>query len=547
MPLKDTPLDTGMTTYDMVVVGSGSAGLTCALYGAVSGLRVLILEKAAVFGGTSAMSGGGIWVPANHVARDFGVNDSVAEALEYIRHASPSGWAETEEPLWQAFATNAPDMLNFVERHTKLEFELIGQPDPDSELPGGKTFGRMVSPRIYRQAPVSRRSVRQSTLPHIFSFREMHERVPYKHPLRVGFQLAPQLTWRWATSRVGQGRALISGLLEACLRHGCTVTAGANVTRLLTEGLRVRGVAYVRNGRELVANASRGVLLATGGFEWNRQSLERYFPGPIDLIGSPPTNEGDGHRLARSIGAELTHMDQAAIHPAIPTLYEGRVLGIPIMFQAAPGAIVVNGLGQRFASEFDHNIGYILDHRDPATGQPINLPAWVIGDQFLMRGSPVLRWYAARSPGWVRQARDIASLAKLINLPADALQATVERFNSFCRQGRDHDYRRGESAWERYKSAAGGPANSTANSLKELNRPPFVAIPFNRSILGTKGGARTTIDAQVLRPDGTIIDGLFCAGNAMANPFGTKAVGAGTTLGPCMTWGYIAARRMCSD
>jgi 3-oxosteroid 1-dehydrogenase len=192
-------------------------------------------------------------------------------------------------------------------------------------------------------------------------------------------------------------------------------------------------------------------------------------------------------------------------------------------------------------SECDYNIGEALDWRDWLTGEPIRLPVWVIADsRFLARSLP-FRWYARYHPGWIVKAPTIDALAKRIQLPAKALAATVSRFNGFCLQGRDEDFRRGESIWEAKKF--GG----AAAQLKPIERPPFLAMTFNRSLLGTKGGVRTDRGGRALRGDGSVISGLYAAGLTMANPIGTRALGAGTTLGPNLTWGFICAESLIQD
>jgi 3-oxosteroid 1-dehydrogenase len=529
--------------FDFVVVGSGAAALTAALTASVGGLRVAILEKTDRIGGTSAMSGAGTWIPANHLARNAGIVDSPEEALTYLRSAAPDGWAEQEEPLWRAMVTQAGRMLAFVEQHTPLRYELTDEPDPFAEHPGGKpNGGRMVSPRALSRRLVGRYApaLRRSTLPHIFTYQEMKTLDPYHHPLRAGLRLLPKLAMRWLTDSRGQGSALITGLLQGCLAHGCQLELGARVTALSRDGSgRVTGVELEQRGVSRHLAATGGVLLATGGFEWDEALRATHFPGPFDRNGSPRANTGDGQRMAAAVGAQLDRMDQANVYPTIPTVYEGKPHGLPMIFQAEPHAIVVDRHGKRFVSEYDFNIGEAVDRR-AADGSPLHLPAWIIGDRRFLRRSAPLRHYARQQPGWVRRSGDLASLARAIGVPEDALEQTVARFNAFCARGRDDDFGRGEGVWERYK--AGRPADSDTNpALGSIERGPFVAIPFNRSILGTKGGARTDDRGRALRADGSLIEGLFCAGLAMANPIGTRPMGSGTTIGPNMTWGFIAA------
>jgi len=530
---------------DVLVIGSGSAALSAALRAAVGGLRVTVLEKTELLGGTSAMSGAGTWVPANHHAAEAGIEDSVQEAIEYIRAASPPDWREQEDELWSAFAKNAPLMLRFLEDHTPLRFVLAAEPDIMAERAGGKIRGRMLSPLPLGKNMLGAYAdkIRPSTLPHLFTYQEVYDDDLYHHPVRATLKRSHRLLWRLLTNRRAQGNALVTGLLKGCLDHGCRIETSSRAVELLTdpEATSVVGVVVETDGVRRVRHAGRGVVIATGGFEWDKTMLSRYFPGPIDWLGSPRSNEGDGQRLAAAVGAALAHMDQANIYPAMPTFYEGRPHGIPLVFQAEPHAILVDRDGKRFVSEYDFNIGEAIDRRDPETGMPNHLPAWVIADRrFLKRSLPFL-WYARKSPGWLVRAPSLRDLAGKIKLPAAELKSTVARYNEFCAKGKDLDFRRGESLWERFK--AGGPGRA----LAPIERPPFCAMPLNRSILGTKGGARTNARGQVLRPDGSVISGLYAAGLAMANPIGTRAVGPGTTIGPNLTWGFICGESLVKD
>jgi 3-oxosteroid 1-dehydrogenase len=536
---------------DVVVVGSGSAALACALTAAVGGARVIILEKAAVLGGTSAMSGAGTWIPANHHMLAAGMADSGGEALTYLRAAAPAGWQAREDPLWQAFVAHAPAMLEFLEAHTPLEFELVHHPDFYSEAPGGKFTGRMVSPKTISRNILGpwRDRIRRSTQPHIFTYRELIVGTVLSRPVRTLLAMAPRLIYRYLTRRVGMGNALITGLLKGCLERGCTIMAEARARRLITDadpGGRVIGIEVETTAGIKRVGAARGVVLATGGFEWNDELRARHFPGEIGLIGSPSTNTGDGHAMAAAVGAALDRMDQANIYPSTVTTYEGRRQALPLNELQQPHCILVNRRGQRFVSEGDPNVGVALDARDGATGQPIHVPAWRIFDARCARRSRLAMWFGRRDPGWFRRAGSIAELAGLIGLDPEVLAATVARFNGFAHQGRDEDFSRGESAWERFYTA--DPAKPGGNgALGTIERPPFWAAPFHRAILVTKGGPRTNELGQVLRSDGSRIAGLYCAGVAMANPIGSKAVGAGTTIGPCLTFGYICGLNLLRE
>lgn len=540
-------------TVDVAVIGSGAAALSGALAAAEGGASVLVLEKSHLLGGTTAMSGAGIWIPANHHMLAAGIADSPDEALTYIRANAPEGWATDEAPLWRAMVEHAPETLAFLERRTPLRFELVHHPDLYVESPGGKLTGRMVSPKAIalRMAGPWRRRIRGSTLPQLFTYRDFLEGVKLTQSVSGFLRLAPRIAWRWLARRVGMGNALVAGLVRGCLDSGCEIWAEARAVGLLTDGAaptegRVIGVEVETGGRRLAIRATKGVLIATGGFEWNPELRARHFPGEVGLIGSPRTNIGDGQLMAAAVGAQLARMDQANIFPSAPTRYEGERQALPFTELYFPHCILVDRTGRRFTNEGGPNVGVDLDRRDPATGLPVHVPAWRIFDAHYARLNPYGMRLARREPDYLRRADSIAALAPRIGLDPAALQETVARFNGFARAGKDADFARGETAWEKFYTGDAAKPNGNG-ALGAIETPPFYATPYHRAILATKGGPRTNERGQVLRADGSRIAGLYCAGVAMANPIGSKAVGAGTTIGPCLTWGYICGRNLLRE
>jgi len=525
---------------DVLVAGSGSAGLVAALHASAAGLSTIILERAGLVGGTTAISGAAIWVPANHHAAAAGLSDDRERALSYIRAVAPDGWGETEDALWRSFVDEAPNMLAFLERETPLRFSLTREADPHLDKAGAVSAGRMLSPAVLRRklAGPYARALQPPSLPHVFTFQEMLELDPFHHPLGAVLKRWPHLFWRWLTGARGMGTALVTGLLRGCLDHGCQITLDTRALAPIVEKGRVKGLVVEAAGRKRNILARKGVVLATGGFEWDAEWREKHFPGHCDFIGSPSRNDGDAHRIAASAGAELAHMDQANITGGFPLTASRRPFGVSAFFHQEPNAIVVNRHGRRFVNEYRFNLGEIMDERDPSTGQPVHLPAWLVSDQTFLKNAPILRHFAARNQGWIKKGQTIAALAEVTGLPADELAWTIERFNASCASGLDEQFHR--------ENAIPGAAKAGRSRLSPIAKAPFIAIPFNRTIVSTKGGPRTDAGGRVLRPDGSLIEGLYCAGAAMANPFGTWAVGAGTTLGPNMTWGYICAKSIIS-
>jgi len=529
----------GHKQTDVIVVGTGAAGLSAALAANVAGARVLVLEKADVIGGTTAMSGGCIWVPGHHYMAGMGLSDSREVALEYIRAVSPEGWHNTEEPLWAAFVEHAPAMLKFLEAHTPTRFTPNRDPDPYAEAPGGMAFGRNVSPRPIRLAILGawHNKVRKPSVDIALNYEEIVDTHFYSNPKKWMPRYMPRLLWRKLRGLRTRGNALTIGLLKGCLDRGIEIWSGATAQRLLKINGRVAGLELTQNEKTVLVSASKGVILASGGFEWNSAMMAEYFPGPVEWTASPSTNTGDGQRMAAEVGAALDRMDQALVMGTTPVMYEGQLQGLPAADYFLPHSMIVNRHGARFVNEKQMNIGLAFAEKDPETGTPAHLPAWRIYDgQFAAKYPHAMP--KANIPGNRFSAETLEGLALLIDIDPNGLVETARRFSAFARAGLDEDFGRGASVWDRNRG--GDPRQAPNPTLGTIEKPPFYAMPFKASFLGTKGGARTNEKAEVLDLEGKTIPGLYAAGNAMANSFGSKGVGAGTTLGPCLTWGYIA-------
>jgi 3-oxosteroid 1-dehydrogenase len=523
--------------YDLVVLGSGAAGLAAALVGCVLGARVLLAEKSELVGGTTAMSGGCIWVPNSHLMRAAGLHDSADDALAYIRAVAPEGWAEVEEPLWRTFVEHAPDMLSFVERHSTLRFGLGGEPDPYMDAPGARARGRNVSPRPFRFRALGpwRHRIRPSVMPYRLTYNEITDHHLVADPKQAIVRFGHRLLARTISDRRAMGQALVAGLLLACLRHGCVVRTGLRGQHLLARDGRVTGVEFEHPAASESVTARHAVVIATGGFEWNRAMMERYHPGPTRWTASPDTNTGDGHRMAAEVGALFDRMDQALIMGTRPVRYLGEAHATPAADYTLPHSMVVNRSGRRFVNEVQMNVGLGLDARHPLTGERLNAPAWRIYDsQYASRYR-----HALPSGPELIKAESLRALAERAGLDPDGLEREAARMTRFARSGHDEDFGRGSPGWDPGRN--GDPRVGPNSCLGTIERAPFYAFPLPVSFLGTKGGPRTNAGGQALDQHRQPIGGLYCAGNAMANPFGSKAVGAGTTLGPCLTWGYVCA------
>lgn len=539
-------------SYDLIVLGSGAAGLSAALYASAQGKRVLVAEKSEFIGGTTAMSGGCTWIPNNHLMATIGATDSRDAALTYLRAVAPAGWHDTEDAHWQAFVDAAPQMLRFVEAHSPLRFGLGREPDPYAEAPGALRAGRNVSPRPFRLPSLGRWAarIRPSPMPALLAYNEVTDTHLFANPKQAFWRFGLQLAWRKLTGRRAMGQALVAGLLAGCLQNGCEVRTGLRAVRLrvaddqVPDGDRATTTsnrptprvcgAEFENGEAI--DASLGVLIATGGFEWDEALMARYHPGPRRWTASPDTNTGDGLKMALALGAQLAHMDQALTMGTRPVEYLGKPHAVPAADYTLPHSMIVNPRGRRFVNELQMNVGLGLEERDPQTGARLHDPAWRIYDSQYARKYPHAM---PQGPDLVR-ADTLEELARRCGIDPGGLIDEASKMTRFASTGRDDDLGRGGFIWDPGRS--GDPRHGPNSCLGSIEVGPFYAFPFPASFLGTKGGPRTDEQGRVLHADGAAIAGLWCAGMAMANPIGSKAVGAGTTLGPCLTWGYICAR-----
>ena len=531
--------------FDVVVMGTGAAGLSAALSAHANGANVLVVEKSSLAGGTTAMSGGCIWVPRHHYAERMGVTDSREAVLEYIHAVSPEGWHNREAPAWAAFVDYAPEMLLFLEANTPLKFNPNRDPDPYAEEAGGLPFGRNVSAAPMRIGMLGdwKDKVRQPTSDLRLSYEEIVDTFFFANPKKWVPRFLPRLAWRKLMNMRARGNALTIGLLKGCLDKGIEIRLSTPARRLEMTNGRVSGLEIgADDARELV-RIEKGVVLASGGFEWNPEMMAEHFPGPVEWTASPSSNTGDGQLMAQEVGVQLDHMDQALIMGTTPVMYEGQLQGQPAADYFLPHSMIVNRHGRRFVNEKQMNVGLAFAEKNPETGTPAHLPAWRIYDaQFSKKYPHALPKKSV--PGNYFKADTLKELAAQIDVDANGLEQTAQRFSEFARKGVDDDYGRGGSVWDRNRG--GDPGHRPNPTLGTIEQAPFYAMPFKASFLGTKGGARTNERAEVLDQNDVPIPGLYAAGNVMANSFGSKGVGAGTTLGPCLTWGYIAGLNAAS-
>ena len=532
---------------DVVVLGSGGSGLIAALTAADAGARTMVLEKSEMVGGTTAISGGIVWVPNNPHMRQLGLQDSRADALAYLESLS---LGVMDMAMAAAFIDQAPLMIEYLEAHTPVHFHVaLGYPDYHPENPGGKPDGgRSLDPDLFPFAqlgPWQHRILNRGT--------DLHPQAPViPLTLNESMGLSPvdagMFAQRSEQDQRGMGQALVGSLLQGCLDKGVDVRTGIRARELIREGQNVVGLLAEQGAQTLRIRAHRGVILATGGFEWNRELVSAFLRGPLDGPASPPTNEGDGLLMAMALGAALGNMSEAWWMPTIP-IPDDSIDGYPLFRlclseRTLPGSLIVNMKGRRFANEAaDYNdIGRAFRTFDPTHLSFENNPAWLLFDNDFLRRYPIAGFgpNIEKPEGLIRSASTLDALAELISVPSETLSATVLRFNANAAQGVDPDFQRGVSrydAWNGDRTHAGAAA-----TLGPMQTAPFHALPLVAGALGTKGGPKTDVNGRVLDVRGRTIPGLYAVGNAMAGSTGMVYGGAGGTLGPALTFGWLAGK-----
>ncbi|MDH6549484.1 3-oxosteroid 1-dehydrogenase [Streptomyces sp. SAI-041] len=536
-------------TYDVVVIGSGAAGMTAALTAVKQGLTAVVLEKAPTFGGSAARSGAGIWIPNNPVILAAGVPDTPAKAAAYL--AAVVG-PDVPAARQRAFLAHGPAMISFVMANSPLRFRWMeGYSDYYPELPGGLPGGRSIEPDQLDGkllgAELAHLNPPYLDVPAgLVVFSADYKWLALSAVSVKGAAVAAECLARGTKAALlGQtpltmGQSLAAGLRKGLLDAGVPVRLGTPLTELYVENGTVAG-AVTPGG---LFRARRGVIVGSGGFEHNAAMRAQYQRQPIGTewtVGAKE-NTGDGIRAGQRLGAAVALMDDAWWGPAIPLPDDPYFC---LAERTLPGGLIVNAAGRRFVNEAApySDVVHTMYDRNPTDP---DIPSWLIVDQnyrnrYLFRDlAPTFvlpaDWY---SSGAAHKAWTVDALAASIGVPAGALRSTVDRFNSLALKGDDTDFGRGDSAYDHYYT---DPSVLPNSCLAPLWLPPYYAFRLVPGDLGTKGGLVTDARARVLRPDGSVVPGLYAAGNASAAVMGHSCAGAGSTIGPAMTFGYIAAR-----
>jgi 3-oxosteroid 1-dehydrogenase len=510
-------------TVDAVIVGTGAGALVAALTGRANGLEVLVIEKADVIGGTSAVSGGGIWAPNAPTLLEAGVRDDPAAILGYMQALAGDVVAEAR---LRRYVEEIPRMMAFLEQqseHLGAEaFEWAKgysdyRPDLGGTADGHSLFPKPIDRRLLGPdagivrtsspfAAARLRAVQKLPFGTWISRRDMHDLVMFRwggvsHKLVLG-----RLVWRGLRTRLSRaqvatfGNSLIIRLFLACRERGVETWRETSLRELVTDDdRRVVGVVAMRDGNPIVIGARRGVILACGGFDHNPELRRRYHPGGSDRWSAgSPDNVGDGLVAAQAVGAAVDLMDEAWWHTSV--VFPDNSLFPAVSERQQPGHFMVNQAGKRFVNEACNYSDFVHAQLSGHRTGVSHIPAWMIFDHQAWRrnfilghfpGTPTPReWLRS---GMLRRADTLEALAEQIGVPGDALHETACRFNAFARQGHDDDFNRGDSVYDRFYGDPRFPNPCLAPVIK----PPFYALAFIAGDLGTNGGLLTDENARV--------------------------------------------------
>jgi 3-oxosteroid 1-dehydrogenase len=551
-------------TVDWLVVGAGAAGMTGAVVAHQCGGSVLVVEKEAVYGGTTAKSGGVAWIPGNHRQAEVGVEDSVEEGYAYLKGLIGDSVSDARI---RAYAHQAREMLSFMMQHSHVSYSALPKyMDYYEHVPGYKTGGRSMD-----NAPIDLRRLGEDAktirLGHyddlLLPFNVTVEEGQRLQAMDAGAYLLglklllrylvdlPARLRRQRDNRLTLGPALVARLRLSLQDRNIPLWLNAPVQELLLENGRVYGAAVTHDGKMHYVNARRGVLLATGGFSHNAEMRREYQQAPIgsEWTAAAPGATGDAVTMGKKLGAALGFMDCAWWSPTY-TIPDGRVMAL-IAGKSNPGSIMVNGLGKRFANEAQPYEDLVKEQYASERRGERAIPCYLIFDATYRGKYAVGHLKPGKvehdqrlapqvfESGLLTKAQSLEALADKLQIDRTTLSETVAVFNQHARNGEDPEFGRGATEHDRYYADQTVSPNP---SLGPLETAPYYALRCDPGDLDTKGGLLCDEYARVLDTDGAVIEGLYAAGNASAAAMGNTYPGAGATIGSAMTFAYIAAR-----
>ena len=554
---------------DVLVVGTGNGGLTAAVCNWEMGTKdVLIIEKQDKVGGTSATSGGGIWIPNTHYAKEVGAEDSPEAAKAYLMNTLFG--EDVPEEMIDIYLEKAPEMLKYLHDRTDVRYESLAEyPDYYTNMEGAREGHRSLEPAPIMASELGE-NWKNMTWTHFMMrmFNRIHFTQVEAHLLmvqlpgwkkllaRLMWDYARDIPWRLKTPisrRLACGSAGVARLYLSVLKRNIPLEFNTQMVELVAEGDSVLGAVIECNGQRQRVRAAKGVILASGGFEKNQALREQYLPAPTNTTWSAgnPGNEGDALLAGLELGAKTRLMNDAwwTTTLCVPDEPAPR---LAIMEKSFPGSCVVNRDGKRFANESQNYMAFQKDLFKTHTEEHPNAPAWHVFDATFRENfmvGPLMtkamkpdsqipkKWF---DEGFVAKADTIRELADTLGIDADGLEETIGKMNHYAETGKDEDFGRGDSAYDRYYA---DPAIKPNPCLAPIIKAPFYAMRIEAGDFGTLGGLDTDTSARVKKADGGVFEGLFAVGNCSAAILPTYP-GPGATLGPAMTMAYQAACHM---
>ena len=534
--------------YDVVILGAGASGMMAALTVHENGSSVGIFEKQALVGGTAGVSGGIIWAPMNSHMKSEGIDDDRNKAIDYFMSLSHG---DINQSLLEAFIDNCGEALDFLETKTDAKFSILdGYPDYYLDRPGAlQGGGRALDNKLFDFSILGdwASKIRNNGMPLPMTLAET--------PLGGGTGIVPEeiMAERIAKDSRGFGQALVGALLKGCLDRGIEPHLETKAKKLIKEGARITGIEIEKDGKIETVIARRGVIIATGGFEWNKDFVSTFLRGPLSAPASPPGNNGDGLMMAQEVGASLGNMTSAWWSPvlSIPgdNWPDGGQKSSPILIERTlPHSLMVNKSGKRFCNEATNYsaLAGAFHFFDPNQYGYPNLPSWIIFDSSYREKYPFAHIIpGSENPSWMKSSDTLEGLAKDLEIDGGNLIETVQKFNSYVDNGDDKEFSRGKSDYDSFYGDRS--QNGVYSTLGKLEKSPYFAVEINIGALGTNGGASTDEYGRVISASGNIIEGLYTVGNAMAGSTGSVYAGAGGTLGPALTYGYLAGQHAAGN
>jgi len=556
------------TEYDLIVVGSGAAGLSCAITAKKRGLDVVVLEKEPVFGGTTALSGGVLWIPLNHHGLKQNPADTAEQVRTFLRHECGQFY---DEATVNAFIEHGPKMVEFFERETEMQFLPTLYPDYHPDAPGGAPVGRSILAKPYDIRGLGRDMPRLKPPLKTITFIGMmfnSSNADLKHFFRATKSLTSffyvarrlanhikELVLYQRAINVTSGNALAARLAKSALDLGIPILTSTPAQQVLLEGERAVGV-LTGSGQRLRARC--GVVLAAGGFPHDVKRIAQAYPhlkrGHEHLSPTPTSNTGDGARMAEQVGGvvDIRFADSAAWMPVTKVDFGKGETGVfpHLLDRYKPGIIGVLANGQRFTNESNsyHDVGAALTRA--CAGMP-ETAMWLVCDKTALgkyglgyvKPAPMPIGAFLRN-GYLIEGKTLAELAQKCGIDPQGLEQTVREYNGPAARGEDPAFGRGSTAFNRYLA---DPEHGPNPCVAPIERGPFYAIKVLMGDLGTFDGINTSVVGEVLRRDGTPIAGLYAVGNDRASMMGGNYPGAGITHGPNMTFGYLTANHIADQ